>query len=305
MKLIHPNSSSILSKRNTLLQKTLRPHTTKYSIESEYPIVLSPNFTQYSCCIQDGETIYAHANLWPRTVQDRSGVETFQVGLIGNVATAESYRGMGLMRRLFEELTQVAKNHNLAALILWSDLNEFYHKLGFDSLGKEYHFSFESMNLETLSKSTIQETPKSNINIPLLTQMMELRYPVLLTLNRSMQEYQTLTQIPDMDLFTAWQEQTLVGFAWIGKGEDMIGVIHEWGAQEPEILIDLIYFISRYKNLERIMLLSPYDLNETWHQTLLEESFICETISMSFIKIMDEDKREILQDLFVWGLDSI
>ncbi len=305
MQLINPTKPNQFLERNILLQNALRPQSTRFPIQDEYPIVLSPFNSSLSYCFQDATVLCAHANLWPRRVRDRSLLESYQVGLVGNVATAETHRGKGLMRDLISNLVHIANEQNLSALILWSDLSEFYHKLGFESLGKEYHFHFDAMELERLTKVNIFELSPERIDATVLNNIMELRYKVPLTLERSLTDYQVLSRIPNMKLYTAWEDTNLVGFSWIGKGEDMVGVIHEWGAYEPEYMLDIVQFVTRAQDLDRIMVLSPFELNETWYQAFIEESILCETIPMAFTKILDESKRDSLASLFIWGIDSI
>ncbi len=305
MKLIHPTDLVTLEKRNHMLFEALRTQDSELPIEKEYPIVLSAENLRYSYCLTDQDTICSHANLWPRILQDRSHVETIPVGLVGNVATAESHRGRGLMKDLMDTLEQEAQKKGLSALILWSDLSEFYHRLGFESLGKEFHFSFETMDLEPLTDIQVKQTKLQDIDRTLLQKLLALRYPISRTLQRSLSDYEQLIHIPSMELYTAWKNDNLCAFGWIGKGADMSGVIHEWGAQEPEMMIDLSSEISKSQKLQQVMILSPHELRDDWLQIFLEESFLSEVVPMAFIKILDESKREALEDMFIWGLDSI
>src|SRR4051794_28539742 len=119
----HPDGRQVAA-RNRLLQRALRPEPAPFAIEREYPLVLGERGLGFSYCLGRGVDMVAHANLWPRTLVTGSG--EVQVGLVGNVATDERYRGQGVMRSLLLELKREAERLGLKALVLWSDLLEFY-----------------------------------------------------------------------------------------------------------------------------------------------------------------------------------
>src|SRR5690606_5092783 len=96
-----------------------------------------------------GTRIVAHANLWPRTW--RTGQESFEVGLIGNVATSTQERGRGIGTELMRQLESLARRHNLKALILWSDLLKFYQNLGYHALGTEARYFFHRDSMASFS----------------------------------------------------------------------------------------------------------------------------------------------------------
>ncbi len=308
MTLYHPNESKHFQLRNELLQTCLRPDPLPFPIESEYPIVLAPEGRQFSFCHDYQNQLCSHANLWPRKVLDTLGKEQFPIGLVGNVATDPRWRGHGHMRSLLTAVEEVARESQLEALFLWSDLSSFYQKLGFLSLGQEFHFHFLESRPAKKQKTEVRlvHCDRQQISDDMLMQMLELRHKVSFTLERSIEEFRQMLQIPWLDLFVAYDMTDIVAYALVGKGYDMMGVIHEWGAKESIFLLDLINFIRRDMSLPQCMLLAPSDLKGSWHHDILEQATAVETVPMALVKILNEKRsKEELQKLFIWGLDSI
>lgn len=125
MTIIKNVSTQDLAQRNQLLQNCLRPEPLPYPIQSEYPIVLNPDCHDYSHCLYDEDRVIAHANLWPRYLVDDKGRTVAKIGLIGNVATNDEYRGRGIMSKLLTYLESKAILADMQALVLWSDLSKF------------------------------------------------------------------------------------------------------------------------------------------------------------------------------------
>ena len=229
---IRPFEASLLDQRSKLLQDCLRDVYAPYPIDQEFPIVLNPANKNFSICMTHSETgqLLAHANYWSRTFYDRESHSSFPVALIGNVATHRSFRKQGLMQQLFDYLSRSSESHGLHALILWSDLNSFYQNLGFVPFGTEFRWSIPRNLLPNkLAKGSgerlVVETKLKN---PDYNRLLDLRYPTTCTLKRSDEEFEQLLRIPDALLVTARRDEELVGFGILGKGVDMVGVMHEW-----------------------------------------------------------------------------
>lgn len=300
----HPQGNEDLLLRNALLQECLRPDPLPFPIQEEYPLVLSAADTRYSYCMKRGERLCSHANLWPRRVVDPQGRELFRIGLVGNVATDPELQGQGLMKQLMAELSDVARSEQLDALILWSDLTQFYHKLGFSSVGKEFRFGFHSLTKNPPMAADIQVNP--SLDDELLDQMIAIRPSVPLTLERSRDEFRTLLRIPWLDVFVWQKAGRLKAYAISGKGYDMLGVIHEWGVADQRDLKALVHFVAGYLELEQTLLLGPGSLSEGLRKELKSFASQSEKLPMALIKCIKPGLRaEDFQDLFVWGCDSI
>lgn len=286
-----------------LLQTSLRPADCPFAIADEYPIVLK-NDRSTSYCIFDGDTPIAHAHLWIRQIRHEDG-RTLPVGLIGNVATDATRRGQGLMRHLFQELDHRAQAMNLKVLILWSDLDQFYQNLGYASLGEEIRFKGVTRQLakkvEGLSPFALIHP--DNLSNQDLGELLTLRPKDVLTIERTPEEFRTLLSIPATSLFVSKKNGLIDGYAMIGKGMDMWGVIHEWGCRQPEMLIRAAFDIGRRMQFDDVMLLAPSLLPRDWIETLTDGFQQYEKFPMAWGKTFADG--ESLKSLFIWGLDSI
>lgn len=322
MTILHPISENLLRSRNALLQKSMRPKPSTFKIpfriENEYPLVLGPNSSEHSYCMlrdEDKETshVVAHANLWPRVLKDQIQNQTFNVGLIGNVATDPECRGQGFMKTLFQELKVQAQNQKLAALILWSDLYQFYQNLGFLSQGHEWRFYFKS---EVLAAKFARfrgfnlKEPHSLAQND-LTAILSSRYPVPITIERSIEEFKTLLNIPACRLFIKEQKDGKKSFGILGKGYDMMTFVHEWGASSPGELLACVSDIAEKTELQEIGLLAPQSLPQDWmnelrkHTTRVEKNCLCMMYVPKGSPIEGQALERWNDQGFIWGLDSI
>jgi GNAT superfamily N-acetyltransferase len=307
MSLYHPKEPIHFQHRNQLLQECLRPDPLPFPIEQEYPIVLAPEGQSYSYCHDVQNQLCSHANLWPRKVISALGQDPFLIGLVGNVATDPRFRGHGHMRSLLTAVEDIARQKQMQALFLWSDLTSFYQKLGYMSVGQEYHFHF----LETRSPGKLRTSARliqmdlRTITDETLAQLQALKPKLSVALERSLAEFRRMLEIPWVSLYIAYEAADMVGFALMGKGYDMMGVIHEWGCTDAAYLLDLVHFVRRDQELPQCMLLTPGELPASWHQAILAQASAVETVPMALMKILREGKEKELNQLFIWGLDSI
>jgi GNAT superfamily N-acetyltransferase len=308
MKAYHPAKAEDYRARDQLLQLCLRPEPLPFPIRDEYPIVLSEEGLGFSYCKDHNNRLCSHANLWPRSVIDRQKRQKGRVGLIGNVATDPGMRGRGHMRELLSDLEDIAVRQGLSALILWSDLDSFYHKLGYESLGQELHLGFAKSDKNRPSAQSFrgQFILNGELSATERQAMLSLRPSLPLTLERSAEEFQLQMSIPWLDCFCAYRDGELTAFLLVGKGYDMVGVIHEWGASDLTGLMALIDYAATTLPFESIMLLVPEHIDTEWTSSLVSLSESHERRPMALVKYLyQKQKREDYSSLFVWGLDSI
>lgn len=303
----HPIDANQLSNRNRMLSVSLRPDGLSFPITAEYPIVLNPGHPEYSFVVTKADQLVAHANWWPRQVVDQNHQNVARIALIGNVATDPQARGQGHMRHLFAELEQHSRNNGCVAMLLWSDLDKFYQKLGFTSLGQELRimvnprkFGMDQSGRQLLPTPSVQLTSQD------LADMLKIRPRTPLTLARSLEEFRTLLQIPHLQIWIDRQNQGIQSYALMGKGFDMQGVVHEWGGS-PLALSDSLAAMAQYNQMREIMVLAPGGLDQSWLDFFGPGILGMETHAMGLVKWLSPDTRiaEKLSELFIWGLDSI
>ncbi len=309
MRIFHPKRPLEFAARNKLLQAALRPDPAPFAIEREYPIVLAEGESAFSYCVGDGDKVVAHANLWPRVMKDRVQGKDIRIGLVGNIATDERFRGQGLMSQLLGELKKEADKQGLKALVLWSDLLEFYQKQGFQSFGEERRYRMTAKDLKkTKSRGAAFTRMKArDLSEEVVKELLLCRFPVATTLGRSAGEFKALLDIPGLDVYLSRAaDGRVAGYALLGKGCDMIGVIHEWGAESPEALVAAAAQAARDTGYEDILVLAPAGLSDDWHGPLTDHSSEVTRHGMALMWVKDEPGlKEALAGSFIWGLDSI
>ncbi len=312
IRISHPITNEHFAGRDQLLQEALRPQPLPFQITAEYPLVLNHADSAYSYCVTHGGNIVAHANLWPRVLIDRENGAHCDVGLIGNVATKEQWRGQGIMSKLLEHLKMIAADSGIKALYLWSDLSQFYQNHGFRSLGCELRWSFSlNRRLRGMADTSweFSAVPISQIDEAMLQNILDLRSAARVTLRRSPAEMRELLAIPATFLLIGRQvgSTAIACYAVIGRGYDLAGVIHEWGATEPNILIACIRHIIDRIQMPEIILLTPGKVSSTWHTAFADVADQKVEHPLALVCTLDQNERvrSLVERSFIWGLDSI
>ena len=152
--------------------------------------------------------------------------------------------------------------------MLWTNLFEYYQKMGFNIAGTEISLSIpenfyaqDSTQYRILKSSKID--PQALLNL--------YNQHSLRTL-RSLGDIRRYFEIPNTEIFTAWNILTnqLAAYAVVGKGADLQGHIHEWGGK-VSALLSLIKSI-RQQSQELTIILPPYCQN--LHRQLIAEGGI-------------------------------
>jgi len=306
LKIQNPSTTSDLERRDHLLASSLRDHQLDWQYRCEYPLVLTEKSASTSWCLYSGENIAAHASLWPRMLSHRSGQRAIKLGFIGNVATDSKYRGCGFMTKLFSHLIEVARSHDIEALVLWSDLLQFYQKLGFSSIGRESRFTFKPKDTQLITGIT-RVSPDSLTDLD-LERMLDLRPKFEWNLGRTVPEFRVLLSIPNTALLIRRHGSRIVSWMAIGRGSDMQGIVHEWGsASGLELVRDIQAVIAQW-DLPELQTIAPAGLTPLWQETLKLYSVNQADCPMALGLPIGPKGAEALAATaksFIWGFDSI
>lgn len=215
----------------TFLNESLR-NGMSWSISDEYPTTISEGNIQNLCIIREEQKIVSHALVKPVLVKTRRGI--FKIGCIGSVVTDESYRNQGLSQTVLNQCLENLSRQGCELALLWTDLYEFYRKLGFELAGSE------------VSLIVGQAMPKQNPNLKIVQNnkvdpqaLYRLYSQHSVGVIRTLEDFEKYLKIPNCRLYTAWnQSGGLEAYAVEGKGIDLQGYIHEWGGS-INALVDL------------------------------------------------------------------
>ncbi len=199
------------------------------SLRREYPLLFREHPAVRHYVVEErGETPLSHAALLIRHVV--SGPARLRIGMISCVATAPEARGAGLARAVVNRAVESAREKHCALVLLWSELEEFYGKLGFRRMGREWIFL---LRRENFPGSYPDPIPFSQADAPRVFAL-HLKKPI--RVERTLEETRALLSIPGTATFLArGSSGEIEAYACLGKGRDFQGVIHEYGG-DPRTL---------------------------------------------------------------------
>ncbi|MGE3973890.1 MAG: GNAT family N-acetyltransferase [Bdellovibrionales bacterium] len=220
-----------------------------WSIRDEYPTALDQNNLGNIRVITENNKILSHAVVKPVMIKTPLGM--FKVAGIGSVVTDQNFRSQGLSKQIIEDCVAVAQAQNCDFAILWTNLFEFYRKLGFELAGSEQSYV---INRELPVPSTDLKFVKGNKVDPEALLRVYSQHTVSSV--RSFDEVRKYLQIPNSNVYTAWgADGQLKAYAAEGKGADLQGYIHEWGGQLSNFLPLLNHIYKDQK--KQITLIAP------------------------------------------------
>lgn len=237
------------------LDKNLRPES-GWSISAEYPTAITMNNIHNMCIIKDNECVVSHAVMKPLIIKTPSVI--FKVGTIGSVVTTDAYRNQGYSSQVLHNCLDLAKQQLCDIAILWTNLYDFYRKLGFELAGQEVCFVFDQNFEVPASTENLRFSEEKNVSPEALFRLYS-QHTVCSV--RSAEEIKKYLAIPNTRLYTAWNAQNqLMAFAVEGKGADLSGYLHEWGGGSTS-LISLLRHIRKTKNSPVTMIVPAHSEN--------------------------------------------
>lgn len=224
------------------LSTHLRPGK-QWTIAEEYPLAIHDSNLNNVRVIRDIDGGFLSAAVMKPLII-KSPVGIFKVAAIGSVVTNPEHRNKGLSRQVLEDCINSARAHGCDFAILWTDLYDFYRKLGFELAGTEI-----SVTIPTNFKcADVPGMKFMNTNKIDPEAMLRLYSQHTTGSVRTVDEVRRLLQIPNSRVFTAWDEQNrLQAYAVEGKGADLDGYIHEWGGGVSKLLPLIRYAIQQQK----------------------------------------------------------
>jgi GNAT superfamily N-acetyltransferase len=211
------------------LDKHLRS-TQGWSIAAEYPQVFTPANRGNIRIIGDGDKIIAHAAIKYLLIKNVAGL--FKVAAIGSVVTDPAHRQQGLSQKIIESCLEAAYHEGADFAILWTDLYDFYRKMGFELAGTEISVVIESA--PPADASGLKFINSEKISPDAISRLYSQHTCGTL---RTSEDIRRFLSIPNTHVYTAWNDKNeLMAYAIEGKGADLKGYIHEWGGGVSSLL---------------------------------------------------------------------
>lgn len=220
-----------------------------WSIAEEYPLAIDSSNLQNFRIIKNGNEIISSALVKNIIIKNPVGV--FKVAAIGSVVTSPSHRNQGLSQKILTECLHTATQQGCDFAILWTDLFDFYRKLGFELAGSEVSLLLDKpiqcSSAELRFLNSKQVAPEALLKLYSKHTTGSIRTP---------EEIRRYMQIPQSRVFTAWdQNNQIQAYAVEGKGADLQNYIHEWGGGVSKLLPLLAYMQKQYTG--PLTLISP------------------------------------------------
>ncbi|NUM57188.1 MAG: GNAT family N-acetyltransferase [Bdellovibrionaceae bacterium] len=273
-------SDKEFSKVLDFLNKSLRKDCS-WSIDKEYPTALNLNNRHNMNIVWDDQNIVSHAVLKPLIIKSPHVI--YKLGAIGSVVTDENYRNQGWSTKIIQKCNQLALEQSCDVTILWTNLYEFYQKMGFELAG--YEMSFVIDKDFSYDRTLFRYSSEKNISPEAIAKLYSQH---TVSTVRTIEEIRKFIQIPNTHLYTAWNSQgNLAAYAVEGKGIDLQNYIHEWGGSVPAI-VNLLGYIKDQKP-SGFTFISP-KTSVNLNSKLIELSTISNVGYLGMIKIINFDQ---------------
>ncbi|NCN95394.1 MAG: GNAT family N-acetyltransferase [Bdellovibrionales bacterium] len=230
------------------LSHQLRP-SIGWSIADEYPLALTSTNYHNLRFIRDDEKILSAAVMKPMIIKTLAGL--FRVTAIGSVVTHPENRQQGLSHQVLESCIRSATESGSDFAILWTNLYDFYRKIGFELAGQEVSLALTANLPITASELRFELTSKVDPQA-----VLRLYAKHTCGVVRTAQDIRKFLSIPNSRVYTAWgTDNQLKAFLVEGKGADLQAYVHEWGG-DVDSLISLLSF-AQSKSDDILTLLAP------------------------------------------------
>lgn len=231
------------------LTRNLRPGITG-SIADEYPLSLGRSQRHNMRVIIENGEVIAHAVMKPILVKTPIGV--FKVAGIGSVVTSETYRNQGHSTRIIESCLAAAKEADCDLAILWTDLFDFYRRMGFELAGSEVSVLIDRELTGGTPAGLGHKFVDSSKIAP--ESMLRLFQQHSVSSHRTADDVRALLAIPNSRVSTAWDASgKLMAYAIEGKGADLDGYVHEWGGSSSSVVSLLSHMRTTQKRDLRLI----------------------------------------------------
>lgn len=317
-----------LQNRPDLINKTLNliEESFEYTTNNRFDIDFHPLFNKdnFSKCfiIEKENQVYAHIGV--RTTYLSNGLK---LNMYGGIATDYKQRGKGLYKKLFKYVKSQVPKADID--ILWSDKIDLYKKEGFFPALSLYQYDQKDFSSDSykIVKTTIEQSIQEIKS--LYTESQETR-PV-----RTEQDWTKLKAISSCEVYTIHKNSTLVNYFIKNKGQDLNGIIHEYGHCENLETLNLLrnyghvwcskeFQIDKKNLFGALIKVNINDSLEKYLQSInglkilkLSDDFINFTYQDSQLELAIEDfftgiwgpnkfeEFKNIDDIFIPGCDSI
>lgn len=269
------------------------------SVADDFPQLYQASNSKNLWAGYEAGQLAAHAGFYP-TEMKVEGIPLPVAG-IGGVFSKPELQGQGIATALVKKCLDEAQKQGCALAFLWSDKHDFYARMGFHLVGRQWTIALEPKHASLLTvrgeKSGIKKESlrfSEEINSELLAKsFMRLQaYPVGIA--RSPQEHALLLNSGACTVISAWAGKELAAYFVMGKGKDLQNYVHEWAGEEGALHQLAAYVLEKVNH--PVFVLSPQFMPDevNWIYSLDEIGVPLKPEQMALVKILDFAKLKKL-----------
>ncbi|MBL7665556.1 MAG: GNAT family N-acetyltransferase [Bacteriovoracaceae bacterium] len=222
---------STLKEKPEYFEQTLKliENSLHYKEDNKFSVDFAPLMTKenhHQCHIMVdtvSKTVIGHIGVLKKNLMV-NGVP-FPVALIGGVCIAERHRGQGLFSKLMNHVLNT-HNESVGMFMLWTGDHQLYRKF-------DFHLCIEQVEVKkTKAESTHYiKTHYSDLNTAEKAQVRRLYQKHIIdfcvSFERTENDWKNLELITSTDLYIRRQNNNIVGYFFMNKGQDLAGIVHE------------------------------------------------------------------------------
>jgi GNAT superfamily N-acetyltransferase len=236
------------------LSTQLRPDN-KWSIAEEYPLAIHDANLNNVRVMKEDNSFVSAAVMKPLVIKCPAGL--FKAAAIGSVVTAPEHRNRGLSKQVLEDCLDAAQKHGCEFAILWTNIFDFYRKLGFELAGTEISLTIPVGFKSAESAPGLRFLQSNKVDAEAMLRLYSQHTTGSV---RTVEDIRKFLTIPNSRVYTAWDEQNrLQAYLVEGKGADFEGYIHEWAGGVSKITALLSYAVG--ERAKGLTLISPAHSN--------------------------------------------
>ena len=196
----------------------------------EYPLVFEDGAPGHVELIDDGGAPASACAWLRRDLLTPSGA--LPVALVGSVATRADARGRGLGSEVVDRAIERASEAGAAVALLWAADPAWYQERGWVPFGSEFlHVVEDGWAFLLPDPEGVRTATPADAHA-----IHALYARHLARVDRTATETRTMLDVPAMRTVVAERGGRVVGYACMGRGEDLMNVVHEWSGEADAVL---------------------------------------------------------------------
>ncbi|MBT7608561.1 MAG: GNAT family N-acetyltransferase [Bacteriovoracaceae bacterium] len=218
----------------------------KYSFAIDFAPLLDQSNWHHCFILLDEEkkNVIAHIALKERDLLLNN--TSYKIGLIGGICVEKEFRGKGIFKSFIEKVMRLNELSYLAYL-LWSDQADLYSKFNFYQVGGQIQLGQSSnYNLENLGFERTDWIDISASEFLEITNLYDQYISKMISIKRSLADWNLIKKIHSTKLYIKRSNNEIVSYLFLGKGQDLQGIIHEFIYKEGDGK-SLIAKLNEYK----------------------------------------------------------